>query len=634
MKKVKILFFARLDFFTIFFAVILRPFFNQVVFRNANTFFKNFKVHKYLNLIGIKIVGFKDANYEIHDSSFNERVNLEKKYIKNQVSKNKLVNDFINEYKLDEKQKEKLYLCFRSDLYVTPDRGSEGFTMTIIRNIFPENNYKVYYVPFDIHSYLLLSEVNKKNFSLLSFHLYFHFLCKVFKKINKFLLKLVTKNLITKRKLSFIKDIKIKGNQDKNKISECLLAYLPHGSLKYSEFFKKTYLYSNDRNSPLFKEKILTLFEGDTDKISERYFSKYKIPYSNINSLQDKYFWLTQGLQIIKKIIFLNKNIKNYFSIKEMMFFYIFFRFAYKFTLYNDILSKLKLKVLYSHYGSLVSSHLILACDYRKITTIALQDRPNHYLFFNPLFFNKLLISGEGFLPILKEKGYLCDNYGIIGTPRASLIEQSMDTTNKKIKKYIEIKKTKKIIACFGLNIISDYQLWLDGEDGSSYKSNVSFLKSILKLAKKFNQAYFIVRFKNEKTSFLMQKEVLLEAEKTKNIEVHRNLKEIKSYDIASISDIIIGKQTSILEESLAAGKKVVFYDDNENYMEKLNFPTYKVNQLLQNSYADLEKRIEEILDNKYDTSEEIKKFVEKYYSRSLSKKSFKILRDEVIKAL
>lgn len=634
MKKVKILFFAKLDFFSIFFAIILRPFFNQVVFRNANTFFQNFKVHKYLNLFGVKIVGFKDANYEIYDASLNERIHLEKKYIKNQVSKSRLVNNFINEYKLDENQKEKLYLCFRSDFYVAADRGSEGFIMTIIKNIFPENDYKVYYVPFDIHSYLLLSEVNTKNFSLLSFHIYFHLFYKVLKKINKFLLKSLNKILPRKKKLSFTKDIEIKSNQDKNKIYECLLAYLPHGGLKYAEFFKKTYLYSNDRNSPLFKEKVLTLFEGDTDKISKRYFSKYKIPYSNINSLQDKYFWFKQGLQIIKKIIFLNKNIKNYFSIKEIMFFFIFFRFLYKFTLYNNILNELKLKVVFSHYGSLVSSHFILACDYRKITTIALQDRPNQYLFFNPLFFNKLLISGKGFLPILKEKGYLCDNYSIIGVSRANLIEKSIDTTNKKIKKYIEIKKTKKIIACFGLNIISEYQLWLDGEDGSSYKSNVSFLKSTLKLAKRFNQAYFIVRFKNEQTFFAMPKEVLLEAEKTKNIEVHRDLKEINSYDIANISDIIIGKQTSILEESLAAGKKVVFYDDNDCYMEKLNFPTYKVNQLLQNSYAGLEKRIEEILDNKYDTSEEIKKFVEKYYSISLTKKSFKILRDEVIKAL
>ena len=630
----KVLFFAKLDFFTIFFAIILRPFFNQVVFRAANIFFQNLKVHKCLNLIGIKIVGFKDANYEKYNSSRKEREFLERKYIENQVSKNRLVNNFINEYKLDEKQKEKLYLCFRSDFYVTEDRGSEGFTMTIIKNSFPQNNYKIYYVPCEISSYLLLSEADRKNLSLLSFHIYFNLLYKFFKRIKIFLINILSKKLFAKKNTSSNGHFKNQNNQDKNKISECLIAYLPHGSLKYGEFFKKTYIYTNDRYSPLFKEKVLTLFEGDTDKISKRYFSKYNIPYCNIYSLSGKYFWLTQSLQIIKKIFFLNKNIKNYLSTKEIVFFYIFFRFVYKFTLFNNILSKLKLKVIYSHYGFLVSSHLTLACDYQKITTISLLDRPNQYLFFNPLFFNKLLISGEGFKPILKEKGFLCDNYTSIGMFRASLINSPIKNKNEKFKKYIEIKKTKKIITCFGLQAKSEYDLGLDGEDGTSYKSNVSFLKSILKLAKKFNNAYFIVRFKNEETFFSMPKEIILESEKIKNIEVHRNLKAINSYDIANISDIIIGKQTSILEESLAAGKKVVFYDDNECYMEKLNFPTYKVNNLLQKSYMDLENRINEILDNKYDASEEIKKFVEKFYSKSFDNKSFKILRDEIIKAL
>jgi len=51
-----------------------------------------------------------------------------------------------------------------------------------------------------------------------------------------------------------------------------------------------------------------------------------------------------------------------------------------------------------------------------------------------------------------------------------------------------------------------------------------------------------------------------------------------------------------------------------------------KVNNLLKKSYIDLE--------NKYDTSEEIKNFVEKFYYKSLNNKSFKILRDEIIKAL
>ena len=52
----KILFFDRLDYLTLIFAIFFRPFFKKVGFRNASPFFKNLKIHKYLNFIGIDVI--------------------------------------------------------------------------------------------------------------------------------------------------------------------------------------------------------------------------------------------------------------------------------------------------------------------------------------------------------------------------------------------------------------------------------------------------------------------------------------------------------------------------------------------------------------------------------------------------
>ena len=91
------------------------------------------------------------------------------------------------------------------------------------------------------------------------------------------------------KKILFIKSNKIKSkNLNKIDISSCSIGFFPHKNLKYHEFFKKTYLYENDSESSFFKQKVLTLFEEETDELSKRYFRRYTIPYANIYTLISK----------------------------------------------------------------------------------------------------------------------------------------------------------------------------------------------------------------------------------------------------------------------------------------------------------------------------------------------------------
>ena len=127
---------------------------------------------------------------------------LEKKYIENQVSNNNLVKKFISEFKLKKKQIEKLYLCFRNDFYKQNDKNSEGKAVALINNFFPENDYKVYFVPYNPLSYLLLKELNRKNTIIIGFHVSIKLLFDLFKIFKRFFLTLLKKKI-------FIKNYKI-----------------------------------------------------------------------------------------------------------------------------------------------------------------------------------------------------------------------------------------------------------------------------------------------------------------------------------------------------------------------------------------------------------------------------------------
>ena len=166
----RILFFDKLDYFALIVAILLKPFFSQVVFRLTIPFFQDLKNHKYLNFFGINWVSFHKLDYRLYNNTFKLRLMLEKKYIENQVSNNNLVKNFISEFKLKKRQIEKLYLCFRDVFWKKEDQNAEGAAVVLIDNFFPENSHKIYFVPYLPMSYLLLKELNRKNITIIGFH--------------------------------------------------------------------------------------------------------------------------------------------------------------------------------------------------------------------------------------------------------------------------------------------------------------------------------------------------------------------------------------------------------------------------------------------------------------------------------
>ena len=622
----KVLFFDKLDYIALILAIILRPFFSQIVFRNANQLFQNIKLHRYLNIIGIKWISFRELNYKVYGESHRLRPILEKKYIKHQVSNNPYVKDFIDKFNLNSKQIEKLYLCFRQDFYLRRDSNGTTSSIILIKNFFPERDFRVYFLPYYHLSYLLLKELNEKNIKIIGFHAFINLIIGIPIQFFRFIL------IFFKSKIFYRKKNKNVNNFSNNKTYSSEIGFFPHQSLKYGTFFKKTYLYENDTKSPLFKEKVLTMFWEDTDYLSKRYFRRYNIPYLNVNNLVIKRYVIIETLKYIFGIISI-KNLYIFKSLQSFFLFYTFLLFRYRFIRSLNILNQLRqLKVIYVHYDTLFPQFFLLACDTKGITTISSQERTLHYDYFSPLFYCKYLTAGQGFHDIIKQRGYLCEELINIGLPRSNLIKNSNNIVNKNCEKYIKIKKSKKLVLCFGLFSTDDFEAGIRGDSGTSIRSNVDFARSMLIMAKKFQNLYFVIRFKTTDTINSIPSKLLLEIKNKENIEINNNLKSLNSYELVSISDIVIGKYTSIVEETMSTGKKIIFYD-NENYLSSFDFPLNKIN-VIERNIKGLENRINNIINGNYDPSNQIKNFVNKYFFNHPINSGFNLIKDTIKKSL
>ena len=622
----KILFFDKLDYFTLILAIILKPFFSRIGFRNASQLFQNLKLHKYLNIIGINWISFYKLDYKIYHESLKLRPILEKKYIKHQVSNNPYVKDFIDKFNLNSKQIEKLYLCFRQEFYFKRDVYGETSSIILIKNFFPERDFKVYFLPYYHLSYLLLKEINEKNIKIIGFHAFINLIIEFPIQFFRFVF------IFFKSKIFYRKKNKNVNNFSNNKTYSSEIGFFPHQSLKYGNFFKKTYLYENDTKSPLFKEKVLTMFWEDTDYLSKRYFRRYNIPYLNVNNLVIKRYVIIETLKYIFGIISI-KNLYIFKSLQSFFLFYTFLLFRYRFIRSLNILNQLRqLKVIYVHYDTLFPQFFLLACDTKGITTISSQERTIHCAYYNPQFYCKYLTAGPGFHDFFKKRGYLCEELINIGLPRSNLIKNSNNIVNKNCEKYIKIKKSKKLVLCFGLFPIDDFEVGITGNVLTSIRSNVDFVRSMLIMAKKFQNLYFVIRFKATDAINSIPSKLLLEIKNKENIEINNNLRSLNSYELVSISDIVIGKYTSILEETMSTGKKIIFYD-NENFLRSFDFPLNKIN-VIERNIKGLENRINNIINGNYDPSNQIKNFVNKYFFNHPDKSGFNLIKETIKKTL
>ena len=134
-----------------------------------------------------------------------------------------------------------------------------------------------------------------------------------------------------------------------------------------------------------------------------------------------------------------------------------------------------------------------------------------------------------------------------------------------------------------------------------NWRANASFYKDLCKLAERFTEVDIIIRGKNMAwTNIPYFKEVLAKVNRISNIWIDEDYSEIeKQYKLAAISDLAIIKHTSIGDELLAVGKKVIYYDfipNSSSYSASSNF-NYNGYNIFAHSYDHLEHMVKIVVD-------------------------------------
>lgn len=621
----KIVFFEKLDFYTFFLSFFYKIFNNSIYYYDANNFFKNDKIKKKLSNYRIEWLNFLNLDCKYFNESLLLRRKLDKKFIEDKIKNNFLVNQFSKTYNLDSDQIEKLHYTLMGELTSQGNFVLESSALILIKKFFPINEVKIKFFAYEISTCLLLKVTNDQNIQLKTSHFFFNQIYKFFNKIS-FLFFNSLKNLFKKIFLSK------KGKPQEKKlnidISKFNFAYFPHRNLYYGQsHIRKTFIYENDTNSKLYKEKILTIFFEDTDDLSQRFLNLHKIPNININR------FISKKKSLFKLIKFVTANISiqfliKHFNIYNMILSLFLINFLFTFFKFENFIKKLKsLNLIYSFYDVLFPKIFTFICDINKIKSISHQERTFHYTYFSPLFYNYYLISGD-FKNLLPKYDYKIDQYFDMGVMRSHLVNKKINFLKKDLKRLNFIKNEKKVVLCIALFPDDNHSIGLYGEDGKSLDSNVNYLNTIYKLSNYFKLFHFVIRFKFPNAKDYIPKDLIEKIDNSKNIEINNNFKSLTIHELMGLSDIIIGKQTSALEEALSAGKNVIFYD-NENHFRSLEYVLNKAN-IVESNIEGLKFKLEKILTDDKKYLDEILKQTNNFFSINKKIDSYKAINQTI----
>jgi hypothetical protein len=133
-----------------------------------------------------------------------------------------------------------------------------------------------------------------------------------------------------------------------------------------------------------------------------------------------------------------------------------------------------------------------------------------------------------------------------------------------------------------------------------NWRANASFYNDLYKLAKRFPEVDIIIRGKNSIwTKIPYFKDVLNKVNRIPNIWIDDDYSNLnKQYELASRSDLVIAKYTSIGDEVIAAGKRVVYYDfiPNSSHYFASGYFNYNNCNIFAYSYTQLKQMVQTVV--------------------------------------
>jgi hypothetical protein len=288
----------------------------------------------------------------------------------------------------------------------------------------------------------------------------------------------------------------------------------------------------------------------------------------------------------LKKVLF--------FIRKDFVLFFVFVLNSVRLLSIKDLIRKnYSAKLVLVGYDILFPVTLSLVFESLKIRTVSVQER------FLPTFFSHFSFLIDT---------YLCDS---------RLVCKAIDKSNDKFvnsclpcgqirsdilinyQKNITSKNKRFTIVAF------DYHSQSNFDDNRlsvliNWKANANFYKDLCNLAEAFPQVDIIIRGKNtDWTKISYFKNVLNKVNRIPNIWIDEDYSKLnKQYELVSRSDLIIAKPTSIGDEAMAAGKRVVYYDyipNSSNYFASGYF-NYNNCNIFAYSYTQLKQMVQTIV--------------------------------------
>tara|TARA_B100000787_G_scaffold170149_1_gene164380 strand:+ start:1720 stop:3630 length:1911 start_codon:yes stop_codon:yes gene_type:complete len=385
----------------------------------------------------------------------------------------------------------------------------------------------------------------------------FELLLKVFKVFYKKIF-LIINNVISSKSRKYDSSFLTFPNSNTDTFLYKVL-YFPHKSIFYGDLYLKDNFYSEDLNSAFFPANILHIeFENlSLTESQSQYYKDNKIETEMLPKLQIKEA-LYHAIYIIKKI-----GLKKilFFLRKDFLLFLIFLMNTVKFLSTKKIITEnYDAKLVLVGFDILFPTILSLAFESLQIKTVALQERflPTFFLHY-PFLMDTYFCNSEFVSKTIQKSNNKFVNHCIpCGQPRSDILVN--------FQKNITSKNKRFTVVAF------DFHSDLDFDDNRlnvliNWRANASFYRDLCNLAKSFPDMDIIIRGKNtDWTKIPFFKDELKNVNKITNIWIDDDYSKLnKQYELASLSDLVIAKYTSIGDEIIAAGKRIIYHDFTPN---------------------------------------------------------------------
>ncbi|MDD5006789.1 MAG: hypothetical protein PHC68_00135 [Syntrophorhabdaceae bacterium] len=392
------------------------------------------------------------------------------------------------------------------------------------------------------------------------------------------------------------------------------VVYFPHQGVYYGEMFMKDHFYNARPDSPFYKSKILHVSLGEKDASymsgSYKYYKENSISYTDLNDIAyDKKV-------LHKSLIMFLKNM-NFTLLKEMFVYGIWYLLLSVFIFKRIrrccmIFSQFKnLKVALVGYEFLFPKYLAAALTMLDIKICATEERfimaffPDNYLIMDYYF-----VAGD----IIREpclKTSKVNNFLPVGLVR---VDNLYKYEKKHIydEKYDSIKKTKKLVMAL------DFYLPANDIDDTlrpaakAYET-IQFYKCLIKLANEFPSLYIVIKGKEAdsyKSRYIIDLVEVING--TENMEIELDYARYNPYFIGEKVDLTIACHTSLCDELLAAGRKVIIYEITDRLDTLFN---YNKLPIIADSYEILKYHVQNFINGVYLDKDTIEKIKKEFYS-------------------